>query len=587
MGVFSQLSETAKSNPFSLPVRKAACGGEGSGSGAAGTVELGTPKYYALCAFGGVLSCGITHTAMVPLDLVKCRIQVNPVKYTGIGTGFKVTVAEEGARALAKGWAPTLVGYSLQGLGKFGFYEVFKNLYSNILGEENAYLWRTSLYLAASASAEFFADIMLAPMEATKVRIQTQPGAPSTLRGCASMIYKTEGLNGFFKGLPPLWMRQIPYTMMKFACFERTVELLYQYVVPKPRADCTKGEQLIVTFIAGYIAGVFCAVVSHPADTIVSKLNQDAGASAGDIVKKLGFAGLWKGLTPRIIMIGTLTALQWFIYDSVKVALGLPRPPPPQMPESLKAKLAAQMCSEASTSWSDVVCNYSKSCATVKRKARLLSDHPRIFGITVAIDLVLGYVVLQKIQDAALFEKFWQNVDLLIESLNQLIDWLTQNPAGLKLNEPVNLALASFFRHHVFLWHSFVNFLRSSRLWEVLLYGLILGLSTGFSIFYDLFSLLTLHIILMQLMRTSIASLWRIVRGKKWNPLRQRQDTIQLDSRQQFVSTVLFTISLFLLPTILVYFFVFRSLRLIVLCGHKLIALVVSSFFVVSGEAYC
>jgi len=38
-------------------------------------------------------------------------------------------------------------------------------------------------------------------------------------------------------------------------------------------------------------------------------------------------------------MIGTLTALQWFIYDSVKVAFNLPRPPPPEMPESLKAKL--------------------------------------------------------------------------------------------------------------------------------------------------------------------------------------------------------------------------------------------------------
>lgn len=34
-------------------------------------------KYYALCGFGGILSCGITHTAVVPLDLVKCRIQVS------------------------------------------------------------------------------------------------------------------------------------------------------------------------------------------------------------------------------------------------------------------------------------------------------------------------------------------------------------------------------------------------------------------------------------------------------------------------------------------------------------------------------
>lgn len=67
--------------------------------------------------------------------------------------------------------------------------------------QELSYQWRTSLYLAASASAEFFADMMLAPMEATKVRIQTAPGAPPTLRGCAPMIYRTEGFSGFYKGI--------------------------------------------------------------------------------------------------------------------------------------------------------------------------------------------------------------------------------------------------------------------------------------------------------------------------------------------------------------------------------------------------
>lgn len=150
---------------------------------------------------------------------------------------------------------------------------------------------------------------------------------------------KEEGIGGFYKGLVPLWCRQIPYTMMKFACFEKTVEAIYKNVVPKPRAECSKGEQLIVTFAAGYIAGVFCAIVSHPADTIVSKLNQAKDATAGSIIKDVGFMGLWQGLAPRIVMIGTLTALQWFIYDSVKVALRLPRPPPPEMPESLKKKL--------------------------------------------------------------------------------------------------------------------------------------------------------------------------------------------------------------------------------------------------------
>jgi len=61
--------------------------------------------------------------------------------------------------------------------------------------------------------------------------------------------------------------------------------------VPKPRDQCSKGEQLVVTFAAGYIAGVFCAIVSHPADTVVSKLNQNKEATVGAILKELGPKG--------------------------------------------------------------------------------------------------------------------------------------------------------------------------------------------------------------------------------------------------------------------------------------------------------
>ena len=73
------------------------------------------------------------------------------------------------------------------------------------------------------------------------------------------------------------------------ACFENTVVALYKYVVPKPKAECSKTEQLGVSFAAGYIAGVFCAVVSHPADNLVSKLNSTKGASIGSIVNEMGW----------------------------------------------------------------------------------------------------------------------------------------------------------------------------------------------------------------------------------------------------------------------------------------------------------
>ena len=71
-----KLIEVAKENPFGSPVKAAA--------DSQYSCEVGTGKFYALCAFGGMLSCGITHTAVVPLDLVKCRMQVDPKKYSGI-----------------------------------------------------------------------------------------------------------------------------------------------------------------------------------------------------------------------------------------------------------------------------------------------------------------------------------------------------------------------------------------------------------------------------------------------------------------------------------------------------------------------
>ncbi len=53
-------------------------------------------------------------------------LQTNPGKYKSIATGFGITYSEGGLKGLVRGWAPTLCGYSIQGAGKFGLYEYFK-----------------------------------------------------------------------------------------------------------------------------------------------------------------------------------------------------------------------------------------------------------------------------------------------------------------------------------------------------------------------------------------------------------------------------------------------------------------------------
>jgi len=316
-------------------------------------IELYSPTYYAYCGIGGILSCGLTHGLMTPLDLVKCNSQTNPKVFSSVFTGFRYIASGQGKAlgfgsgftGLMKGWGPTFVGYSLQGLCKFGFYELFKHEYAGFFDEKTAVKYRDLIYIAASASAEIIADIALCPFEAVKVRVQTAPDyARGMMDGIPKMI-STEGFGNLYAGLGPLWARQVPYTVIKFVAFERIAEAIYG-ILPKKKEDMSKTEQMGVVFSAGYLAGILCGAVSHPADTMVSKINKlKMSGSLGDKMRHIytgtaeapgiGFKGLWAGFGPRVVMIGTLTGLQWFIYGAFKAQVGLPTPgaAPPKLNE--------------------------------------------------------------------------------------------------------------------------------------------------------------------------------------------------------------------------------------------------------------
>jgi solute carrier family 25 phosphate transporter 3 len=83
--------------------------------------------------------------------------------------GFKTIYRTQGIKGFTIGWHATLVGYSCQGFGKFGFYEIFKDVYKKALGPK-AEKYQTMGFLASSACAEVIADTMLAPFEAVSTR---------------------------------------------------------------------------------------------------------------------------------------------------------------------------------------------------------------------------------------------------------------------------------------------------------------------------------------------------------------------------------------------------------------------------------
>merc|ERR1719231_1448770 len=96
------------------------------------------------------------------------------------------------------------------------------------------------------------------------------------------------------------------------------------------RSTLSRGTKMGVSIASGVIAGVAAAIISHPADTLLSKVNKKGAGGEGPIMTRLvriagevGFYNLcFTGLGARCVMIGTLTALQFAIFDTVMEATG-------------------------------------------------------------------------------------------------------------------------------------------------------------------------------------------------------------------------------------------------------------------------
>ena len=93
------------------------------------------------------------------------------------------------------------------------------------------------------------------------------------------------------------------------------------------------------------------------------------------------------------------------------------------------------------------------------------------------------------------------------------------------------------------------------------------------AIFSDLLSALTIHIYSFYLASARIfnwqlsilISLFHLFRGKKHNVLRDRIDSCDYDLDQLLVGTIVFTLLVFLLPTVLVFYINFAFARMIII----------------------
>lgn len=114
----------------------------------------------------------------------------------------------------------------------------------------------------------------------------------------------------------PILLKQIPFTQAQFTINELAHAYFSTFISKETVEKAGKAGQIGESLTCGLLAGIGAGIASHPADTLLSKINKGEGGKGGSlskmmvITREIGFTGLWAGLGTRIIMQAALICAQ-------------------------------------------------------------------------------------------------------------------------------------------------------------------------------------------------------------------------------------------------------------------------------------
>ncbi|CAH0477931.1 unnamed protein product [Peronospora belbahrii] len=302
-------------------------------------------------AFAGAVSGGMTRCVSAPLDLLKIRLQVQPIytltsrngmKYSGMMQSIRSVYAEEGLRSFWRGNLAATglwVGYSAL---QFSTYRALTRYWQvEGIGKEHC---NSSVSMVAmnGAVAGVTATIVTYPLDLFRTAFASQ-GIPKrfpTMHSLALHMWTTQGICGFYSGMGAAVFQIAPYMGLSFGIYSTLNELAVKR--RRKQNDTVQGLWIPLSTALSYVgsgavAGFVSKLAVYPLDTIKKRMQMrhvprcetygvipmysSSWTCFLDVLHREGIRGLYKGTLPSLLKAVVTASTTFVTYELTLDAL--------------------------------------------------------------------------------------------------------------------------------------------------------------------------------------------------------------------------------------------------------------------------
>jgi hypothetical protein len=178
--------------------------------------------------------------------------------------------------------------------------------------ETKIQLWQE---IVAGAGAGFCQVLATNPMEIVKIRLQTQNTLPVAQRTGAMGIVRELGIRGLYKGASACLLRDVPFSLVFFPLYSNIKKLL---------SDKDGNNSFGSILVSGAMAGSSAAAFTTPIDVtktrlqVVGAVKKNPFLLMKDIAVNEGPSALFKGVAPRMFVVGSLFSISFLAFETQK-----------------------------------------------------------------------------------------------------------------------------------------------------------------------------------------------------------------------------------------------------------------------------